>query len=181
MEKYVALLRGINVGGKNKISMGELKPAFEEYGFENVRTYINSGNVIFSSDIKDKLKLIKIIEAIIVEKFGLDIPVLVVSSKELKDLSKEIPDWWGNGDKEKSHNTIFVLPPKTSEHIVLKMGQANQGFENIKIHKNMILWSVELKKYSKSKWAQINSSVVSNDVTLRNANTTRKLISLMEE
>jgi uncharacterized protein (DUF1697 family) len=51
MEKYIALLRGVNVGGKNKISMSELKTAFEEGGFADIRTYINSGNVIFSCDI----------------------------------------------------------------------------------------------------------------------------------
>ena len=50
MKKYIALLRGINISGKNKVSMPLLKVAFEELGFLNVSTYINSGNVLFSSD-----------------------------------------------------------------------------------------------------------------------------------
>ena len=54
MEKHIALLRGINIGGKNKISIPLLKVAFEEIGFLDVITYINSGNVIFSSNIQDK-------------------------------------------------------------------------------------------------------------------------------
>ncbi len=75
MEKYIALLRGVNVGGKNKISMPELKLAFEEIGFLDVITYINSGNIIFSSNTQDKSKLIRKSESIIEDKFKLSIPV----------------------------------------------------------------------------------------------------------
>lgn len=56
--RYVALLRGINISGKNKIVMSELKKCFEELNFSNVLTYINSGNVIFSSDIQE-MKIIR--------------------------------------------------------------------------------------------------------------------------
>ena len=56
MKRYVALLRGINIGGKNKVSMAELKKGFEKLAFEEVKTYLNSGNVIFSSDEDDTKK-----------------------------------------------------------------------------------------------------------------------------
>ena len=78
MKRYVALLRGINVGGKNKIPMAELKKGFEELGFEEVKTYLNSGNVIFSSDKEDVEKLKKQIETMINEQFGFEIPVFVI-------------------------------------------------------------------------------------------------------
>ena len=57
MKRYIAFLRGINISGKNKISMAELKKNFEELGFEEVKTYLNSGNVIFLSDDENIGKL----------------------------------------------------------------------------------------------------------------------------
>ena len=84
MKKYIALLRGINVSGKNKISMSELKANFIELGFIEVSTYLNSGNVIFLSDIDDLNVLTNTIESMIKNKFKLDIPVLIFLQKEIK-------------------------------------------------------------------------------------------------
>jgi uncharacterized protein (DUF1697 family) len=66
---YVALLRGINVGGKNKVEMKRLKAVFEAAGMESVRTYISSGNVIFSSSIRSKARLAKLLEEAIAKRF----------------------------------------------------------------------------------------------------------------
>jgi len=76
MTRYIALLRGINISGKNKISMLELKTALGEKGFADVKTYLNSGNVIFSDDETDVVKLAERISTIILETFHLEIPVL---------------------------------------------------------------------------------------------------------
>ena len=78
MEKYIALLRGVNVGGKNKIPMPLLKAAFEEAGFYEVSTYINSGNVIFSSENKDVVILQKKCRQAVMDMFQLDIAVAVI-------------------------------------------------------------------------------------------------------
>ena len=72
MKKYIALLRGVNIGGKNKISMVQLKTIFEEFGFKEVKTYLNSGNVIFSSNEDNMESLTKHIEMMIKNKFNLD-------------------------------------------------------------------------------------------------------------
>lgn len=64
---YVALLRGVNVGGKNKVSMSELKVCFEDLGYQNVSTYINSGNILFTSS-KSAAALAKEIEATLIKK-----------------------------------------------------------------------------------------------------------------
>lgn len=93
MEKYIALLRGINIGGRNKISMPILRDVFEEIGFLDVVTYINSGNVVFSSDIQDKGELIEKCELIIADKFMLNIPVTVVSAKDLWSALENAPEW----------------------------------------------------------------------------------------
>ncbi|MDN6692556.1 MAG: DUF1697 domain-containing protein, partial [Enterococcus sp.] len=93
MKQYIALLRGINISGKNKISMALLKEAFEKKGFSEVKTYINSGNVLFSSEDRDQERLIRDCEALIVEAFDLVIPVVVVEVEELRRLLEEAPEW----------------------------------------------------------------------------------------
>ena len=100
MRRYVALLRGINISGKNKIPMAELKKGFEKLAFEEVKTYLNSGNVIFSSGEDDTEKLTKQIQGMIKDQFDLDIPVFVISRETLEDILQNAPDWWGNDNKE---------------------------------------------------------------------------------
>ena len=89
--RYIALLRGINISGKNKISMPELKTALSEKGFADVKTYLNSVNMIFSDDETDTVKLAEGIRAIIFEIFKLEIPVFVISQDELKELLSKAP------------------------------------------------------------------------------------------
>jgi len=76
--------------------MAELKKAFEELGFGAVKTYLNSGNVVFSSDEDNIEGLTSRIETMIKDQFGLDIPVFVTSREALADILYHAPDWWGN-------------------------------------------------------------------------------------
>ena len=94
--KYIALLRGINVGGKNKISMSDLKTCFENAGFLNTMTYINSGNVIFESEEQSIAKLIKKYEDIIEKEFGFPISLVLIDVNTLKEASEHAPGWWGD-------------------------------------------------------------------------------------
>lgn len=171
MEKYIALLRGVNVGGKNKISMPALKIAFEEIGFLDVITYINSGNIIFSSDIKNESELIKICESAIVNTFKLNIPVTIISAKDLSDTLKDAPDWWDTDNKEVYDNAIFVISPTSAEEVFTEIGDAKPEYEKIGNYGNVIFWSASLKTFSKTRWSKIASSSVNNNVTIRNANT----------
>ena len=100
MKRYIALLRGINISGKNKVPMAELKQGFEKLNYTEVKTYLNSGNVIFSSDEADTIKLTSQIEEMIKNQFSLDIPVFVISKEELEDILHHAPDWWGDKSKE---------------------------------------------------------------------------------
>ena len=99
MKRYIAFLRGVNISGKNKVPMEELKKGFEEMGFSEVRTYLNSGNVIFSSDEGGMEGFTNQIETMIQRLFGIDIPVFVISKETLEDILAHAPDWWGNEDK----------------------------------------------------------------------------------
>lgn len=177
MERYIALLRGINVSGKNKISMPALKIAFEEIGFLDVTTYINSGNVIFSSNLQDKNELIRKSEAAIADKFALDIPVTIVSAKELSNTLKYAPEWW-IADKELVTYAIFVISPVSVEEVFAAVGEVKPEYEKIAHYGNVIFWSAPLKTFSKARWSKIASSSVNNNVTIRNANTVNKLLLL---
>ncbi len=179
MQKYIALLRGINVGGKNKVSMPLLKEAFEQAGFLEVITYINSGNVIFSSEQEDIPRLIKICEDAIAKKFGLSIPVGVVSSDQLADAVGAAPEWWDiKSEQEMVHQAIFLIPPITAEEVFTAVGEPKPEFEQVGHYNNVIFWSAERATFSKTKWCKISSSSVYSRVTIRNANTTKKLLAL---
>ena len=78
MKRYIALLRGVNISGKNKISMPELKSALMAKGYEDVRTHLNSGNVIFSTDDTEEEILAEKIRELIRTGFELDIPVFII-------------------------------------------------------------------------------------------------------
>jgi len=178
MKKYIALLRGINVGGKNKISMAELKRGFEELGFLDVVTYINSGNVIFNSDIQANHELSQAIESMIVDKFKINTPVAIVEVTELSAVYKNAPIWWNTSDKEIYDNAIFVIYPTSVEDVYKAVGEAIPEYEKTAHYNNVIFWSFQLKTYSKARWSKIVSSKVNNSVTIRTANTVRKLLEI---
>jgi len=91
-EKYIALLRGINVGGKRKLLMADLKALFLKLDFSNTITYIQSGNVVFESDKKENnIELAKILETAILEHFKLDVPVMVRKASEWKQIISDNP------------------------------------------------------------------------------------------
>ena len=136
MKRYIALLRGINISGKNRIPMAELKKGFEDLSFQNVKTYLNSGNVIFSNGEEDNQALKSIIEQMIKERFGLQIPVYVITKEKLEDILDHAPEWWGKGDKEIYDNLIFILPPATFSEVYERIGEPKEtipklGFKTI--------------------------------------------------
>ena len=179
MKRYVALLRGINVGGKNKIPMAELKKGFEELGFEEVKTYLNSGNVIFSSDKEDVEKLKKQIETMINEQFGFEIPVFVIPQERLRDILLNAPDWWGDDNQEIYDNLIFMMPPAVFSDVFDEIGEPKEGLEKIKDYKETIFWCFHRKEYQKTNWwSKTASAAISDKLTIRTANTVRKIVDM---
>lgn len=179
--KYIALLRGINISGKNKIAMIELKKEFANLGYKEVTTYLNSGNVIFESDIDYKNEIKNNIQLMIKDKFDFDIPTYVMTSHELEELINHSPDWWGKDDKDIYDNIIFIIPPITYNEIFNTIGFPNE-YEKIKEYKNNIFWSFDLKNYRKSNWwSKTASTDVSNKITIRTANTMRKVLEICKK
>src|SRR5215208_2293265 len=104
---FVALLRGVNVGGNNMISMSSLKKSFETMGFKDVVTYINSGNIIFNSTQADARKLESKIEQMLSRDYQLDSKVVVRSFSEMEKLVQSLPRNW-TGDSSWRYNVIFL-------------------------------------------------------------------------
>lgn len=176
MKRYIAFLRGVNISGKNKVPMAELKKDFEKLDFGEVKTYLNSGNVIFSSDENNTEKISKQIERMIKNQFELDIPVFVISSEVLADILYNAPDWWGTENKEIYDNLIFIMPPATFAEVYSEIGEPKEELEKIKAYKEVIFWSFSRKEYQKTNWwSKTANANISSKLTIRTANTVRKI------
>lgn len=178
--KYIALLRGINVGGNNKVSMAELKECFESLGFKNVSTYINSGNVLFESSEKNKVELVKQCEDIIESHYGFHVVCSVITAIELADAIKNAPKWWGLPGTDK-HNALFVIAPATAEEIMEEVGEAKPEYEKVAARGPVIFWTAQFKTFGRTRYSKIVGTKAYQSITIRNANTARKLVVLSEQ
>ena len=115
MNTYVALLRGINVSGKNAIRMAELQKTFERLGFGGVRTYLQSGNVVFQAPQVDEANLASAIEGGIKKDFGLEVPVLGLSATDLDRIARSNPLWPEAGGEETHFHATFLFQPVSSK------------------------------------------------------------------
>lgn len=179
MTRYIALLRGINISGKNKISMPELKTALGEKGFADVKTYLNSGNVLFSDDEMDVVKLAEQIRIIILETFQLEIPVFVISQDELKGLLSKAPSWWGSDSKDIYDNLIFAIAPYSIKTVAEKIGEPTVELEKVELCGNAAFWSFDRKRYAKANWWKKTAAPgIGEMITIRTANTLRKVVEM---
>jgi uncharacterized protein (DUF1697 family) len=124
--KYVAFLRGINVGGKNKIKMETLREVCSAQGFENVKTYINSGNVIFETSKRDDKKLAAKIEKAIEKEFGLQIRTIVRSIAEIENIVKNNP-FDGQFENEKDLHVFFLDEEMPEEKREMLLSNNNES------------------------------------------------------
>jgi len=125
--KYVAFLRGINVGGKNKIKMEILREVFSNaLGFENVKTYINSGNVIFETAKTGDDKLTGKIEPAIEKEFGLNIKVMTRTIDEIKSVIENNP-FAGQFENEKDLHVFFLDEELPAEKRDLLLSNNNEN------------------------------------------------------
>lgn len=175
---YIALLRGINVGGNNKIDMKLLKHTFEQAGMINVVTYINTGNIIFSYKGPSKTELSSILEKAIHGDFGLQIKVVVRSADDIRRIINAIPDTWKN-DKDMKSDVMFLWDEVDDESI-LKNLIIKPNIDTVKYVPGAILWSVDKKNVTKSGLTKIVGTKLYKQVTVRNVNTARKVYELMQ-
>lgn len=172
-------MRGVNISGRNKVIMAELKKGVERLGYEEVKTYLNSGNVIFSSNENDIGSVTKRIVMMIKSQFDLDIPVFVIAKEKLEDILRNAPDWWGNADKEIYDNLIFIMPPATFADVFNEIGDPKEELEKIQEYKEAIFWSFSRRNYQKTNWwSKTASASISNKLTIRTASTIMKVVGM---
>lgn len=175
--KYVALLRGINVGGNNKVEMPQLKKVFEHLGFTNVLTYINSGNVIFESNEKKIDHLTDEIEKALKKKWGFPIKIVLREGNAFKKCIKGIPTRFKNDDEQKTD--ILFLWSDFDSKLSLKLIHTNPDVDFLLYLPGAIVWNVQRALYKKSGMNKFVGTVVYKHMTARNINTVRKLGELL--
>lgn len=176
--RYVALLRGINVGGANKVSMAELKTVFEAAGMTDVRTYINSGNVLFSSDI-EREQLRRELEQAIADACGVAPDIQLRTAEELAALVEAIPAHWTNGEAMKC-DVVFLQPDVDRPELLGEL-DPRPGIEDALYVPGALVWRVDRKDATRSRLVRIVGTPLYDRVTVRNCNTARKLLALISE
>lgn len=171
--KYVALLRGINVGGKSTVSMARLKQVFEQVGMASVSTYINSGNVFFSSELSREEDIAVILERTIETQFGFAVKALVRSSDRLLATAQALPKTWVN-DPTMKCDVIFLWPEIDTPDILEKV-QLNPVVDTVKYVSGALLWSVKRANRNKSRLTKLVGTNLYKQMTIRNCNTVRTL------
>ena len=179
MKRYIALMRGINISGKNKVPMAELRKCFESLGVMEVKTCLNSGNVIFSSTDGNVTALTDRAEYMMQREFGLDISVFIISQEELADILRHAPEWWGTENQEIYDNLIFILPPATFLDVYHEIGAPKDGLEQIKEYQSVVFWSFSRKNYQKTNWwPKTARADIGSKLTIRTANTVWKIVNM---
>lgn len=176
---FVALLRGVNVGGNNIISMKSLKTSFEKLGFSDVSTYINSGNILFRAKERDARKLETKIEAMLSREHKLGCKVVVRSFLEMASLIENLPKSW-DGDKQWKYNVIFLRHSIDSEKVLESLGPKRE-IEKVVYYPGTLLWSARISDLKRTSMDRLSSQKLFQDMTVRNTNTTRKLYELMNK
>ena len=141
-----------------------------------IKTFLFSGNVIFSSNEENIGSLTDRIEKTIKKWFGLDIPVFVISKEDLEYILQHAPDWRGDENKEIYDNLIFIMPPATFAEVRDEIGEPREGLEKIQDYKEAVFWSFSRKDYQKTNWwRETASAIISGKLTIRTENTVRKI------
>jgi uncharacterized protein (DUF1697 family) len=173
---YVALLRGINVGGKCKVEMSRLKDLFEHLGYTKIKTYINSGNVIFE-DNRLASEQHDLITVAIEKEFGFSVPVILRTHKEIEELCKSIPLEWTNDVAQKT-DVMFLWDEIDSVEILEKVAHKPE-IENVLYLPGALVWNIGRQNVTKGSGIKLIKTNLYKHMTVRNINTVRKLQKLL--
>lgn len=177
--KYVALLRGINVGGNRKVPMADLKICFESLGHSRVRTYINSGNVIFESSITDIYQLQSSLEQSIQNTFGFFVDVLIISEPDFKKVITQAPKGFGQEPDIYYSDVVFLL--EASGEQALKDFELHPEVDAAWPGERTVYYQRLGEKRTKSRISKIMAKPIYKRMTIRNWNTVNKLAALLKE
>ncbi len=174
---YVALLRGINVGGNHKVPMPQLKLLFENLGHKKVATYINSGNIIFESELPTTSLESDLTNAF-VEEFGFSAAILVRSIDQIKTTADGLDPLWENNSDQKTD--VIFLPNDIKSPSVLKTISVDPVIDTLIYVDGAIIWHIDRSNYSRSGMNNFIKNPLYKKVTVRNCNTVRKVHEIMQ-
>jgi uncharacterized protein (DUF1697 family) len=178
--QYLALLRGINVGGGNSIKMADLKACFEECKLENVATYIQSGNVLFETAKTDQLKLVRKLENALSSAFSpYKARVVLCSHAKLSQIVLTAPNGFGRQPEKYRYDVIYLKEPLTASE-AMKSVTTRPGVDKAFAGPDVLYFSRLTARASQSHLARIVGLPVYQSMTIRNWNTTCKIAALMD-
>jgi len=177
MGRYVALVRGINVGGKNLIKMSALKACFEDIGVDEVATYIQSGNVLFSSPTSSAELTMRIEEAV-ARTFGCKACVMLRTRRQMQDIVSRAPDGFGEHPDSYRYDVVYLKPPLTAA-VALRDVPTREGVDDAHAGVGVLYFSRLVRKASQSRLSRVVSLPIYQNMTIRNWNTTTKLLQLL--
>ena len=178
--KYVLLLRGINVGGKNTVSMSALKEQLLSIGFEDVSSYINSGNLFFSS-LENHESCITKIKNLLETNYDFKIPFALITKEEYLEEKAELSDWWKEDMVRK--DVLFFSCNFNKLSILDFIDNATFYNEVVYVGRNAVFWG----KYDESEYLKTtyHKKLIKQDfykkITIRNSNTFEKIAKILEE
>jgi uncharacterized protein (DUF1697 family) len=183
--QYLALLRGINVGGKNKVPMADLRGAFEEIriagaGLTDVATYINSGNVLFRAPRQRREALAARIEKALTERFGIELKVVLVTEARLRSIVEDAPRSGGFGADTHRSDVIFLRGRLTAKRAA-GLFETKEGVDRVWAGKGVVYFSRLTARATASRMGNIVAFPEYKEMTIRSWGTTTKLLELMDE
>lgn len=176
---YLALCRGINVGGKNIIKMKDIKNIFQKMYFTDIITYIQSGNIIFT-DINgyDKITVTTMIEAVMSKQFNYEARIVLLTGQELIEVMNDIPPRFGEDTGNYRYDVWFLKEPLTATEAIQHI-RIREGVDTAYAGKRVIYTSRLISLAGKSYLSKIIQHPMYRQITIRNWNTAKKLWALM--
>jgi uncharacterized protein (DUF1697 family) len=178
--RFVALLRGVNVGGKNLIKMTDVKACFEDHGFGDVTTYIQSGNVLFGSSETNVTELTRRIERMLSGTFDHYAATVVLrSQRQMRAIVDGAPRGFGQQPSAYRYDVIFLKAPLTSKTF-MKSVTTREGVDEAHAGQGVLYFSRLTSRATQSYLGRIISLPMYQELTIRNWNTTGKLLALLD-
>jgi uncharacterized protein (DUF1697 family) len=176
---YVALLRGINVGGKNRIRMVDLVACFEAAGYRDVRTFIQSGNVVFRADGSGRAVLTAAIERMLADAFDYDATIVLRDLEEMRAVLDAAPPGFGETPDDHRSDVFFLMPPLTPDEVLGAL-TIKDGVDAAWAGPGVVYHARRIARAAESRLSRLVSHPVYPRITIRNWNTTTKLVAMMD-
>jgi uncharacterized protein (DUF1697 family) len=176
--RYAALLRGINVGGRNRVAMAELREAFETAGYQSVCTYIQSGNVLFATDAP-RSSLEDEVEAMLERRFGIPLVVVVHSHSQLRSVVANAPDGFGAKPGTYHSDVLFLKAPLASRE-AMRVVELREGVDRAWPGRGVVYFARLSARRTQSRMSRIASTPEYKLMTIRSWATTTKLLDLFD-